>query len=65
VALIKGARVVAKGAKTLRAAGTTAYALRLPGARRLRPGRYVVSVSFTARGAERAATRVARVRVVR
>jgi hypothetical protein len=38
--------------------------LRLPG-RRLGPGRDVLRVSFTARGAERATTRVAKVRVVR
>jgi hypothetical protein len=63
VTLLKGARVIAKGARTL-APGTTAYALRLP-ARKLGAGRYVVSVSFTARGAERATTRAAKVRFVR
>jgi hypothetical protein len=63
VTLLKGARVIAKGARTL-APGTTAYTLRLP-QRRLGTGRYVVTVSFTARGAERATTRVAKVRVVR
>jgi hypothetical protein len=64
VALLKGARVIVTGAKALRA-GTTAYALRLPAGGKLRPGRYVLSVSFTARGAERATTRVAKVRLTR
>jgi hypothetical protein len=63
VTLLKGARVIAKGARAL-VPGTTGYALRLP-ARRLAAGRYVVTVSFTARGAERATTRVAKVRFVR
>jgi hypothetical protein len=43
--------VIARGPKTL-AAGTTAYALRLPAPGKLRPGRYVLRVSFAARGAE-------------
>jgi hypothetical protein len=63
VTLLKGARVIAKGARAL-VPGTTGYALRLP-ARRLAAGWYVVTVSFTARGAERATTRVAKVRFVR
>jgi hypothetical protein len=63
VTLFKGARVIAGGSKRL-GPGTTAYALRLP-ARRPAAGRYVVSVSFVARGAVQATTRVAKVRFVR
>ncbi|MEA2292248.1 MAG: hypothetical protein QOF17_1271 [Solirubrobacteraceae bacterium] len=56
-ALVKGARIVARGATTIARAGTFAYKLKLPRGGRLEVGTYTLKVAFTARGASTAATK--------
>jgi plastocyanin len=56
-ALLKGAKIVAKGATKLTGAGTFAYRLKLRKASKLKAGRYSLKVSFTPQGSAKAVTK--------
>ena len=62
VALLKGARIVAKGATKLTGAGTFAYRLKLP--TKPKPGTYKLKVSFTPAGQTKAVTKTLKVKLV-
>jgi PKD repeat protein len=64
VALLKGARIVAKGGTTLNGAGTFAYRLKLPKASKLKAGAYKLKVSFTPQGQPKAVTKTLKVKLV-
>ena len=57
IALVKGATVVAKGAKTIGAAGTYGYKLKIAKASKLKAGTYRLKVAFTPKGATKSSTK--------
>jgi plastocyanin len=64
IALLKGARIVAKGATKLTSAGTFAYRLKLPKASKLKAGAYKLKVTFTPAGQTKAVTKTLTVKLV-
>jgi hypothetical protein len=63
VALLKGAKVVARAAATFSEAGTFGLKMRLP--KGLKTGKYKLKIAFTAAGATRALSRTLPLKVVR
>jgi hypothetical protein len=57
LALVKGGRVVAKGATRVTTAGTFGFRLKLPRPSRLKAGAYKLKVSFVPAGTTKAATK--------
>jgi PKD repeat protein len=64
MSLLKGARIVAKGATKLTGAGTFAYRLKLPKASKLKTGAYNLKVSFTPAGQARTVTQTLKVKLI-
>ena len=64
IALLKGAKIVAKGGTTLSDAGTFAYRLKLPKASKLKAGAYKLKVSFTPQGQTTAVTKTLKVKLI-
>jgi hypothetical protein len=61
LALVKGAKVVARGGTTLTAAGTFVVRLKLP--KQIKSGRYSLRVSFTPKGESKAVTKKLTVKI--
>jgi hypothetical protein len=55
VALVRNGKVHARGTAVIKAAGTHGYRLAFP--KKLKPGAYTISVTFTAPGVQGAVTR--------